>query len=126
MEDWDMFVSPWASSQSEEEMFKNTMYTVGQLAGKDRLLSSLYGLLIFLTPSNEMDENVRNDPTLTFLRKEITRLIYRYLKSVMKSCSQASNTTHHLVKLIPDLHICQHINFNKRIQIQMEDLLPLL
>ena len=91
-----------------------------------------------------MDENVRDDPTLTFLRNEITRLIYRfnvhssrqliiiifllfrYLKSELKSCSQASNTTHHLVKLIPDLHTSTHINFNKRIQVQMEDFLHLL
>ena len=99
------------------------------------------GLLIFLTPRKEMNECVKVDPTLTFLRNEITRLIYRwtnkrlyltyfevfrYLKSQLKSCSKASTTTHHLIKLISDLHTSTDINFNKRIQLQLEDILLLL
>ena len=36
------------------------------------------GLLIFLTPSGELADWVHSDPALTFVRNEITRLIYRY------------------------------------------------
>ena len=45
------------------------------------------GLLIFLTPSGELADWVHSDPALTFVRNEITRLIYRYEEPAQWECS---------------------------------------
>ena len=46
--------------------------------GKDPLLSSLYGLLIILTPGAEAEPWLREECTLSLLRRGVRRLLYRY------------------------------------------------
>ena len=46
-------------------------------AGKDPLLSSLYGLLIILTPGSEAETWLREERTLSLLRRGVRRLLYR-------------------------------------------------
>ena len=47
------------------------------VAGKDPLLSSLYGLLVILTPGAEVESWLREERTLSLLRRGVRRLLYR-------------------------------------------------
>ena len=110
IEDWDAFCSPWAHDRffiirgfneiffcrKDEEKFRYTLSQCGLLtgtfiigfpmpwkpsvAGKDPLLSSLYGLLVILTPGAEVESWLREERTLSLLRRGVRRLLYRWWK----------------------------------------------
>ena len=107
IEDWDLFCSPWAHDRfftfrcfyetffcrKDEEKFRYTLSQCGlitgtlilgypvplkaSVAGKDPLLSSLYGLLVILTPGAEEESWLREEGTLSLLRGGVRRLLYR-------------------------------------------------
>jgi len=115
IEDWDLFCSPWAHDRKDEEKFRYTLSQCGLITGKDPLLSSLYGLLVILTPGAEVESWLREEGTLSLLRRGVRRLLYRYLRSVQGGAREAASTTERLVQMIPELHECMEINYNKRI-----------
>ena len=108
IEDWDAFCSPWAHDRfftfrcfyetffcrKDEEKFRYTLSQCGLLTGtfmigfsvpwkpsvpgKDPLLSSLYGLLVILTPGAEVESWLREERTLSLLRRGVRRLLYRW------------------------------------------------
>ena len=79
--------------RKDEEKFRYTLSQCGLLTGtfmigfpvpskpnvpgKDPLLSSLYGLLVILTPGAEVESWLREERTLSLLRRGVRRLLYR-------------------------------------------------
>jgi hypothetical protein len=91
------------------------------------------GLLIILTPAAGAPEWAREDRNLAGLRRGVRRLLYRsrvrpaprsrYLRSGQGGPREAASTAHRLQQLIPELHECMEINYNKRI-IRLETEMP--
>ena len=48
-----LFKSPWARRKSDEEFFKATLLTLGNLVKDDIKLGTLYATLVLITPEDE-------------------------------------------------------------------------
>eukprot|EP00092_Neocalanus_flemingeri_P009419 GFUD01010133.1.p1 GENE.GFUD01010133.1~~GFUD01010133.1.p1 ORF type:complete len:492 (+),score=107.38 GFUD01010133.1:80-1555(+) len=105
-----IFKSPWAKHQSDEELFCQTMQTVGEIVKDDVNLGTLYITLVLATPGEGLSQEAKTNPSLLQVQQEITLLIYRYLKTKHNDADMASHTLNLLLKLIGDLHTCRDIH----------------
>lgn len=109
------YLSPWASSSEDEEFFMRTLEFLGSIVKDDLLLGALYSTLLLATPGALQDLKVKTDPALLRVQNELTLLLYRYCKKKYGDSNIASDTTHWLLKLLGDLHICRDILTNCRL-----------
>ena len=73
------FDTPWVSADNSRVQHDSfcLYYKRKFHQGKDPFLSSLYGLLIILTPGSEAATWLREERTLSLLRRGVRRLLYR-------------------------------------------------
>jgi len=101
--DWSV-VSP-----SQRHFYSVTLDHLGQTVKDDVKLGSLFSTLILATPGARLSSAARHDPALQMVQREISLLMFRYLRH-KTGCSDLANTiTNTLLKLVGDLHTCIEI-----------------
>jgi len=80
-----LFKSPWARRKSDEDFFKATLLTLGNLVKDDIKLGTLYATLVLITPEDE-----KNNRFMASVQREINLLLYRYLRRKYGDYEKAS------------------------------------
>ena len=124
-----MFTSPWAVKREDEEFFMSTLGLVGAIVGQDIKLGTLFYTLNIITPGGNLSPQARvggqelililthhfqNDPGLKKIQKEVSLLLFRYLKNKFRSSEEASKTMRLLLRLVGNLHTCLSIHLHGR------------
>jgi len=133
-----LFTSPWAERREDEEFFRRTLNTVGDIIGDDVKLGTLFCVMVLVSPGSQV---ARRDPHLTLVQREMALFMFRYLQHKLGHSRSASNITTDLMRfnlliycisakmlgnmmfrLIEDLHTCRDIHLYGRKDFVFEDL----
>jgi len=106
-----IFQSPWAARMEDEVLFSETVRELGSMVKDDIKLGTLYLFLVIFTPK---DINQAH-PQMLGVQKELSLLIFRYLKYKHKDPETANFTTNALNRLVYALHECREIHLHRRI-----------
>jgi hypothetical protein len=79
----EIFNSPWAIHKSDEDLFNQTLKTVGEIVKDDVKLGTLYVTLVLATPGEELSQEAK----VFFILKNLNRLklFHRQIQPLSKS-----------------------------------------